>query len=104
SRRRHTRSKRDWSSDVCSSDLNTFSQKEVVFTSLIFKKLLRKLMKLTILSETYQLMEVLFYSSELKNERKNQFGMKHFVQVCFMLSTGGWREHSQTSNSSRYVV
>src|SRR5699024_12033720 len=23
SRRRHTRSKRDWSSDVCSSDLNT---------------------------------------------------------------------------------
>src|SRR5699024_11763505 len=24
SRRRHTRSKRDWSSDVCSSDLNTF--------------------------------------------------------------------------------
>src|SRR5699024_11529622 len=24
SRRRHTRSKRDWSSDVCSSDLNAF--------------------------------------------------------------------------------
>src|SRR5207249_6509167 len=24
SRRRHTRSKRDWSSDVCSSDLTTF--------------------------------------------------------------------------------
>src|SRR5699024_11889846 len=24
SRRRHTRSKRDWSSDVCSSDLNEF--------------------------------------------------------------------------------
>src|SRR5699024_12188042 len=26
SRRRHTRSKRDWSSDVCSSDLNTISR------------------------------------------------------------------------------
>src|SRR5207249_6960746 len=26
SRRRHTRSKRDWSSDVCSSDLNRFIQ------------------------------------------------------------------------------
>src|SRR5699024_3056902 len=25
SRRRHTRSKRDWSSDVCSSDLNSFT-------------------------------------------------------------------------------
>src|SRR5437868_10550650 len=25
SRRRHTRSKRDWSSDVCSSDLNRFT-------------------------------------------------------------------------------
>src|SRR5699024_11755036 len=27
SRRRHTRSKRDWSSDVCSSDLKSFAQK-----------------------------------------------------------------------------
>src|SRR5699024_11680893 len=27
SRRRHTRSKRDWSSDVCSSDLNRKSEK-----------------------------------------------------------------------------
>src|SRR5579885_3362871 len=26
SRRRHTRSKRDWSSDVCSSDLHVFAQ------------------------------------------------------------------------------
>src|SRR5699024_11460897 len=29
SRRRHTRSKRDWSSDVCSSDLKTFFPSEV---------------------------------------------------------------------------
>src|SRR5699024_11421959 len=28
SRRRHTRSKRDWSSDVCSSDLSTYSNAE----------------------------------------------------------------------------
>src|SRR5699024_11707084 len=43
SRRRHTRSKRDWSSDVCSSDLNikqTFNQwnvtpKGIYFSSLV---------------------------------------------------------------------
>src|SRR5699024_4505130 len=29
SRRRHTRSKRDWSSDVCSSDLETISKSKV---------------------------------------------------------------------------
>src|SRR5699024_11842286 len=29
SRRRHTRSKRDWSSDVCSSDLENYEQKGV---------------------------------------------------------------------------
>src|SRR5699024_11269698 len=28
SRRRHTRSKRDWSSDVCSSDLHIYPRKE----------------------------------------------------------------------------
>src|SRR5699024_11885610 len=32
SRRRHTRSKRDWSSDVCSSDLGRITGKEVVLT------------------------------------------------------------------------
>src|SRR5699024_3131770 len=32
SRRRHTRSKRDWSSDVCSSDLNeNISQAQLIF-------------------------------------------------------------------------
>src|SRR5699024_11344591 len=30
SRRRHTRSKRDWSSDVCSSDLPDVEQKEAI--------------------------------------------------------------------------
>src|SRR5437868_11096116 len=30
SRRRHTRSKRDWSSDVCSSDLNFFTIRDVL--------------------------------------------------------------------------
>src|SRR5699024_12200314 len=30
SRRRHTRSKRDWSSDVCSSDLDLFGLDEIV--------------------------------------------------------------------------
>src|SRR5699024_11926725 len=29
SRRRHTRSKRDWSSDVCSSDLGSMSRQEI---------------------------------------------------------------------------
>src|SRR5699024_12024357 len=29
SRRRHTRSKRDWSSDVCSSDLGKFSRLQI---------------------------------------------------------------------------
>src|SRR5699024_12195537 len=31
SRRRHTRSKRDWSSDVCSSDLKAFVENELPF-------------------------------------------------------------------------
>src|SRR5699024_12106046 len=31
SRRRHTRSKRDWSSDVCSSDLSLQKKKETLF-------------------------------------------------------------------------
>src|SRR5699024_11934374 len=31
SRRRHTRSKRDWSSDVCSSDLNSLLTRKKVF-------------------------------------------------------------------------
>src|SRR5699024_619634 len=34
SRRRHTRSKRDWSSDVCSSDLNRYAPLLNDFTSL----------------------------------------------------------------------
>src|SRR5699024_11293467 len=33
SRRRHTRSKRDWSSDVCSSDLVARNIKEIIDTS-----------------------------------------------------------------------
>src|SRR5437868_15410720 len=32
SRRRHTRSKRDWSSDVCSSDLDLISSKFIACT------------------------------------------------------------------------
>src|SRR5699024_11988798 len=32
SRRRHTRSKRDWSSDVCSSDLTTMTINRILFT------------------------------------------------------------------------
>src|SRR5699024_11901115 len=32
SRRRHTRSKRDWSSDVCSSDLNVFPIEQYLST------------------------------------------------------------------------
>src|SRR5699024_11213173 len=38
SRRRHTRSKRDWSSDVCSSDLSCFDlQSSYCHTPLFFK-------------------------------------------------------------------
>src|SRR5699024_11636539 len=37
SRRRHTRSKRDWSSDVCSSDLST---SEIISYFLTFKSLI----------------------------------------------------------------
>src|SRR5699024_12029904 len=33
SRRRHTRSKRDWSSDVCSSDLNPLWYEETIVSS-----------------------------------------------------------------------
>src|SRR5699024_12212759 len=41
SRRRHTRSKRDWSSDVCSSDLLRHLQELThQFISLIFQKLM----------------------------------------------------------------
>src|SRR5699024_11864958 len=36
SRRRHTRSKRDWSSDVCSSDLITFRSNKVLTVFYIF--------------------------------------------------------------------
>src|SRR5699024_12642621 len=36
SRRRHTSSKRDWSSDVCSSDLNIFSPIRAVSSENIF--------------------------------------------------------------------
>src|SRR5699024_12148211 len=39
SRRRHTRSKRDWSSDVCSSDLQIYEK----FNSLYFSRNLLKL-------------------------------------------------------------
>src|SRR5207249_6452706 len=35
SRRRHTRSKRDWSSDVCSSDLGCPSSPVLLFVSII---------------------------------------------------------------------
>src|SRR5699024_12131109 len=38
SRRRHTRSKRDWSSDVCSSDLPPFSLHLQVMKSILFIK------------------------------------------------------------------
>src|SRR5699024_11304372 len=34
SRRRHTRSKRDWSSDVCSSDLGFLSSKDFIIISI----------------------------------------------------------------------
>src|SRR5699024_877550 len=36
SRRRHTRSKRDWSSDVCSSDLELVRDREVECTAMLF--------------------------------------------------------------------
>src|SRR5699024_11584707 len=34
SRRRHTRSKRDWSSDVCSSDLDIYLKFSIIGTSM----------------------------------------------------------------------
>src|SRR5699024_11490898 len=47
SRRRHTRSKRDWSSDVCSSDLDTISLEtiEKAFTENRHRELLLPMVK-----------------------------------------------------------
>src|SRR5437868_14123689 len=41
SRRRHTRSKRDWSSDVCSSDLDASAQKPQLLTQLVIPHAVR---------------------------------------------------------------
>ena len=38
SRRRHTRSKRDWSSDVCSSDLGEFRRGAIITSKVVAKK------------------------------------------------------------------
>src|SRR3712207_8082739 len=40
SRRRHTRYWRDWSSDVCSSDLPIFSSRSFMVSGLTFKSLM----------------------------------------------------------------
>src|SRR5699024_9603528 len=42
SRRRHTRSKRDWSSDVCSSDLINFKFEQIKLFYTVFKEAFRK--------------------------------------------------------------
>src|SRR5699024_11664988 len=38
SRRRHTRSKRDWSSDVCSSDLSSLSRRSMALSLMAVDK------------------------------------------------------------------
>src|SRR5699024_11659014 len=64
SRRRHTRSKRDWSSDVCSSDLQAF---KTIFTS--YAKTNQPLVYLAFSSElsgTYQTAKIM--EQEVKEE------------------------------------
>src|SRR5699024_11288436 len=68
SRRRHTRSKRDWSSDVCSSDLGLIS------------KLDNKLTMFNLNIESMKNMQVLLADLALDAEEKYYYGLdKYFL-------------------------
>src|SRR5699024_11466693 len=49
SRRRHTRSKRDWSSDVCSSDLSSNMYPPLVLSIVMFFLIMQKVFMLNLL-------------------------------------------------------
>src|SRR5690606_39922758 len=48
SRRRHTRFSRDWSSDVCSSDLRTLEERDIRFVRLWFTDVLGTLKSVSV--------------------------------------------------------
>src|SRR5699024_4351764 len=67
-RRRHTRSKRDWSSDVCSSDLFYFSQLHILLFPCCVNLLLHRcsssyFLLLHRLSHLHMLLKILYYQS-----------------------------------------
>src|SRR5438445_12391405 len=57
SRRRHTRYWRDWSSDVCSSDLKTLKRRDLAFDDLPFPKQPRTLPTVLSQDEVTRLIE-----------------------------------------------
>src|SRR5699024_11849599 len=53
SRRRHTRSKRDWSSDVCSSDLVTLALAWIFYSASLYHDQLKSNLVLRLLSSPF---------------------------------------------------
>src|SRR5207249_6834835 len=72
-RRRHTRSKRDWSSDVCSSDLKTFPSEPISDEKFAARSFRRK----------------------AGGSYRPTIPRWSFVFLPIFLQTSGWRKHFQ---------
>src|SRR5699024_12088185 len=86
SRRRHTRSKRDWSSDVCSSDLNDYDPSSRAFVKSIMSKLFELALNYLRLTQCAS-MRMKNYSNYLKKtqHQKNAFMLWHILTILVKL-------------------
>src|SRR5699024_12035994 len=100
SRRRHTRSKRDWSSDVCSSDLYEPILKFKLIIGRLFTFKRPFPLKMPLLGRYYLLSDqtfigdnhlgvyqayITFYNDEHKKERECPLSKKRFLLSCLFL-------------------
>src|SRR5699024_12207636 len=92
SRRRHTRSKRDWSSDVCSSDL----------VRKVFILFPRVLSFFTLYNNTLEYMD--YFAKKITNFYMTGF-LKHYfmyIFLFFIFILGGRSEERRVGNDCSY--
>src|SRR5699024_1351920 len=77
SRRRHTRSKRDWSSDVCSSDLNIYRVEKYLVKQL--NQLFKPYGKVPAINQQLQRVDELFKTLHTQREKETNYRDKQLT-------------------------